>query len=257
MDEYDADEQRTILRRVVAYKEVCDRVRRSSTGGLLFGALMLFIWYVMPDQMKYKPFGLFYLGLACLEFTVALWNRFAPAPEGVLFDGLVLLLFGGSNIARNVLPMLGVAAVPRGTPWMVAFGIWMLLSGIGHVRSYFELRRHFTVRPTREHLRWFDGLVREIRRADPETDPTALDLPTRPPLRAKLLGDTAIFLQPKGELIVAAREDVRIKMHGGDERRKRIDAELRIDGQSYGDFDLDPDNWRNYTDWKKAGGEDV
>ena len=81
MDALD-DDPRTILRRVAAYKELCDRVRRSATGGLIFGGLMLLIWYLMPQALKFRTFGLIYLGLAALEFTAALWNKFAPSAEG-------------------------------------------------------------------------------------------------------------------------------------------------------------------------------
>ena len=241
---------------MAAYKELCDKVRRSATGGLIFGALMLLIWYLMPDGQKYKTFGLIYLGLAALEFTAALWNKFTPSAEGILFDGIVLIVFGGSNLVRQYLIWSGQLPGPRGGSHMiwVLFGLWMLFQGWGHIRSYFQVRRAFgALRPTREHLRWYNDLIREVRQADPSADPTALDLPTKPPLRGKLLGDTAVFLQPNGEVLIASRRRVEIEPVAG--KGDQPVAELTIEGDDFGRFPLDPDNWRNYAAWKGAGGQ--
>lgn len=254
---HDIDDPRAILRRVAAYKELCDRVRRSATGGLVFGGLMLLLWYLMPPALKFKTFGLIYLGLAALEFTAALWNKFAPAAEGILLDGVVLLVFGGMNLVRQYLLWNGqLPGQGHPSPLWALFGVWMLLQGVGHVRSYFAVRRAFgALRPTHEHLRWYSELIQDVRNADPTDDPTALDLPTRPPLRGKLLGDTAVFLPPNGEVIVAAREDVEFDVDADEEGRPPA-AHLWVEGENLGRFTLDPDNWRNYSAWKSAGGQE-
>src|SRR5690349_14406751 len=105
MDDWLAGEQkRAVLRNVAAYRVLCQRVRRGATGGLIFGAFMLGIWYLIPNRGqfgKFSPFGLIYLGLAALEFTVALWNKVRPSAEGVLMDGLVLTVFGASTLLRQ------------------------------------------------------------------------------------------------------------------------------------------------------------
>ena len=98
------NEVRHTLRRVAAYREVCERVRKGSTGALIFGAIMLAIWwFLLPEKTKYVWFGIIYLTLACLEFGSGILNRLFPSAEGVLLAAVVLTCFGLWNIARVVL----------------------------------------------------------------------------------------------------------------------------------------------------------
>jgi hypothetical protein len=256
MDDWLASEQkRSVLRNVAAYRELCRRVRRSATGGLIFGAFMLGIWYLIPDRGpfgKFSPFGLIYLGLAALEFTVALWNKVRPSAEGVFRDGLVLLVFGAATLVREY--FIWKAGL-RTSPIFAVLGAYWVFAGFGHVRNYARLRQAFADRPTAAHLRWFDDLLREVRRADPADDPTALDLPTKPPVRGKLLGDTAVFLAAgSDDAVIAARDDVEIERTAPKPDRDPA-AFLLIEGIDYGEFPIDPENWRNYTAWKAEGGQ--
>jgi hypothetical protein len=89
----------------------------------------------------------------------------------------VLLAFGGWNLTRNALL---VQAGGRVDGFSVFIGLFLAWSAVGRFRAYGQLRRLFADRPTRDQLAWFDDLAAEIRRSDPESDPSALDLPTRP-----------------------------------------------------------------------------
>lgn len=257
-DRPDGEEVRHVLRNVAAYRGLCAEVRRSSTGGLFFGGLMFVIWYLAFGQRNdYGPFSLLYLGLAGLEFTVALWNRVNPSAEGILLDGVVLLAFGAATLARHLLIMQGVIVGPAPSVVFTLLAVYWMYSGFSTARSYFYIRRAFSHRPSAEHLRWFNDLLREIKAADPEADPTSLDLPTKPPLRAKLLGDTALFLAPgEDDPLILAREDVVIERLPPAEGDATPRGRLYL-GEEVGVFKLDPANWRNYSAWKWEGGEPV
>jgi len=260
MDDWeDGPSRRVILQSVAAYYELCRQVRKKATGGLLFGVGMLAFWYfLIPEQgpfSKFTVFGLIYLGLAGLEFTSALWNKLAPAAEGVLLDGFVLLIFGGSTVVRIYL--LWQANGKMGDNWLfLGFGAFMLFRGVGTIRSYFQLRRAFSFRPTRDHIRWFEELLRDVRQANPELDPDALDIPTEPPVRGKLLGDMAVFLvAAKSTPLIVDREEVEIQRRPPKDPDRPARGSLFIGPDDFGDFPLDLDNWRNYERWKTEGGQ--
>ena len=79
----DPEEVRYVLRRVAAYREVCERVRKGSTGSLIFGGIMLAIWqWALPENLKFQWFGIVYLALAILEFGSGVLNRLFPSAEG-------------------------------------------------------------------------------------------------------------------------------------------------------------------------------
>lgn len=261
MDDYndpppDPHETRSVLRQVAAYRELCNTVRRKSTGSLIFGGIMLAVWYfAIPDMAKYTPFGIVYLALAMLELCVGLLNRFWPTAEGILLDGLVLIAFGLWNLARQALVWQNVLPGPV-NPVLALFGMYWVFQGFQTSRSYFQIKRAFPATPTAEHLRWFDGLVRELRRADPREDNRELALPTEPFLTGKLLGDTAFFLDPPGNVIIAAREDVSIDRSESDDPERPPRGYLSIEGVEFPPFKLSDANWNNYVSWKREGGED-
>ncbi|MGL6075999.1 MAG: hypothetical protein ACRC8S_17720 [Fimbriiglobus sp.] len=238
-----AAEVRSMLRLAAEYRQVCDGVRRSSFHSLFWGALMVGLWYAaLPPKMQDTTFGLVFLGLGVVEFTVGLWNYFFPAPEGMLLEGLVLIIFAVNSATKYLIMM-------KFSPFLL-FAVFMGFSGIQHIRGYFQIRKLFPIRPSRKNLRWLDELRQDVRYANPEGDPLALDLPTQPPFRAKLLGENAIFLaNGTTDLIVLAGQQVRIVPHEAAEG-EIPEATLYFGGEPVSDFTLDPDNWRNYSEWK-------
>jgi ABC-type multidrug transport system fused ATPase/permease subunit len=249
----DSARKRAVLLQVAAYRELCRRVAKSGTHALFFGGFMLFVWYLQygsaPLVKVLSLFSLLYLGTALLEFVAGLMNRFFPSAEGVLLEGVVLVVFGLSVIARHYL-----SPGPKPPAVFALFGVFWIVQGVRHVRGYAQLRRAFEERPTAAHVAWFEDLLREVREADPDTDPQALDLPARPRVRGKLLGDTAVFLVggPDG-LVVADRDAVEIDPEPTADPSRLPTAHLRVDGVAVGRFRLDPENWRNYAAWKAEG----
>ena len=246
-DQLDAEDKRNILRQVAAYRDLCDQVRSGAKGSLFFGGLMLVLWWqLFPDRDKFAVFGLVYLGLACLEFGAGLMNRFFPSAEGVLADGVVLILFGGFNLVRHYLIWEA-----GGKPHVLLslLSAYWVYTGVQGVRGYFTLRKLFTHRPSAAHIRWFNELLEEVRTGNPETDPDALDLPTVPRVKAKLLGDTALVLAGT-EVVVAAREHfdlIPAPPRPSDDRPRALVA---INGYEFGECVLSRENGQNYTNWK-------
>jgi hypothetical protein len=245
-----AAEKVRILQRVAAYYALCERVRKSSVGSLVFGGIMLSVWYfLLPDRLKCDWFGIVYLVLASAEFGTGLLNRFAPSAEGVLLDGLVLMLFGGWNVLREALTWQGILP-GQVSGLFVFFGLYWCYQGLQHCKNYGVLRKLFAERPTWEHIRWYNGLLKEVRFADPKEDAQSLALPTRPPITAKLLGDIAFFTIVAGEPIITTRDQVTIALIDSDESNARPEAVLAIEGNMFHPFPISAANWENYRRWK-------
>ena len=254
-DEFNnAEEQRNILRRVALYRELCQRVRRSSTMTLIFGAIMLAVWSaVIPNGRQFSIFGTIFLCLAILEFGTGLLNRFWPSAEGVLLEGAVLVAFGSWNVARELMIWQGIIQGGQVQVLFLAFGVWWIFQGLQTCRSYFQLRVLFAQRPSAEHLRWFDDLLKEIRESDPRTDALALRLPTEPYISAKLLGENAFFLYPDGDVVILGREEVYLERDATKNPEKPI-GYLILAGYPMRPFPLSQANWDNYVNWKGDDG---
>src|SRR5262245_56566695 len=138
---------RARLQQVAAYRELCRRVRRSGREDVFFALLMLFLAYITFQPNVGGWAGLLflvYVGLALCEFAVGLFKVVHPSAEGLLLDGLVLLLFAGWNIGWQVLAMM---AGLQPVLWIVVLGVFMLVQAFARFRDYGTLRRLFAERP--------------------------------------------------------------------------------------------------------------
>lgn len=251
----DADEQRAALYHIIGYRQLRRSIRGSGTGSLVWGLIMLALWYVAFYQTNRAGtvLGMIHLALAAGELTAGLWKKLYPAPEAHLFDGLVLLGFAGANGLR-IWDAMQAGRKPSALAGV--FGVMMLLSAVQHFRQYAALRRSRFRRPGGEQLRWFDDLLAEVKGADPEFDPHSLDLPARPPLRAKLLGDTALVMGPQDDdPAVLTRADLRIDREAPAAGERLPTGHLSLFGEHTTSFPLDEYNWKNYAAWKTAGGD--
>lgn len=253
-DTLDADEMKETFHRVAAYRAVCQAVRAGASHTFVSGLLFLFVTYLVYSVAGPHPFFYIFLGIALSELAVGVWKRVRPSAECVLLDGLLELSFGGAVLVRQYMAWQGMIAWPV-SPMSLLIGAWSLVNAYQAFNNYRHLRRMFAERPTADHLAYVDDLVAEIRGADPEADPRALDLPTYPHLKAKLLGDLAVFVHGRtGAVTAAARDEVEIdrEERGGG---RLPTAYLRIDGEDYPEFGLSAANWRNYARWKTEGGD--
>ena len=113
--------------------------------------------------------------------------------------------------------------------------------------------RAFPERPTAEVIAWFDDLIYEIRHADPATDELALDLPTRPHWRAKLLGTTVFFVS-KGRSARGRAARLRPQPPTRERRAPAASAfTCTIHGRIFKPFEIDEASWANYrSGWPHA-----
>jgi hypothetical protein len=239
---------RAELQRVAAYRELCAGVRRGGRHNAMFAGLMLALAAFVAVEAKQAGIITVYIFglLALAELLIGLYKWFAPSAEGVLLDAIVLLAFGGWNLARNALL---VQAGGRVDGFSVFIGLFLVWGAVGRFRAYGQLRRLFADRPTREQIAWFDDLVSEIRRSDPEADTSALDLPTRPHWKAKLLGSTAFLVTVKGDsAVVAGPWDIEIVPQNKSGRRG-VRSVLRLYGQEFPSFEIDGASLDNYQSW--------
>ena len=245
------EEMRMTLARVAAYRKVCDHVRAGASGTMFTGALFLGFAYLNYSMIgRFHPilYGQIILGVG--ELLVGLWKKFRPSPECVLLDGILISVYVASVAIRQYQRYQAIGSFD---PVSIMFGVWFGFNALNTFRAYGQLRQLFVERPTAEHLAYVDGLVEEIRASNPSTESTALDLPTYPQLKVKLLGEIAFVVDTKsGELSLFGRDDFDIERIESSVRDKPPIGSLTVDGQELPEFTLSDANWANYTKWKNA-----
>jgi hypothetical protein len=238
------------LQQVAAYRELCRTVRRSGRWNLVFAGLMLFVTYLQYEAgARGWPLYLFG-GLAVGELLVGLYKWVSPSAEGILLDGVVLLAFVAFNGWQQ---FERFQAFGRLDPVSVLISLLVLMNAVERFQAYGRLRRLFAERPSREHMAWFADLAAEVRAADPQADELALDLPTAPHWKAKLLGTTAVFVAARGDDVwVAGPDDVELLREKADHGTGRRRARLTVYGVEYPEFEVADASWANYQRWRAA-----
>ncbi|MBA4062349.1 MAG: hypothetical protein C0501_01325 [Isosphaera sp.] len=242
------DAMRLRLQQVADYRRLCQEVRRSGRWNVLFAGLILLFTYLQYEAGLRGWLLVLYGGLAAGELLVGLYKWLAPSAEGALLDGLVLLAFVGFNGWRQY---ERVRAGARLDPVSVLISLLVLSSAAAQFQEYGRRRRQFADRPTREHMAWFADLESEVRAADPQADELALDLPTAPHWRAKLLGTTAVLVSARGgEVWVAGPDEVELLREKTDHGTGRRKARLTVCGVEYPEFEVADATWSNYQRWR-------
>lgn len=240
----DDDNMRFRLQQVLAYRHLQAAVRAGATHTLINAVIWLGLTVML---FQGDPILLAYLGLGLAELAVGLWKKVWPTLEAVLADGLVVAGFGLCILGRQLLVWQAGVAVQ---PISLFLGCWLLYSSWGSFRAYGALRRAFPERPAPEVIRWFDDLIYEIRHADPSTDDQALDLPSKPPWKAKLLGTTAFFVAKKGsEVVIAGPFDFGLVPQDHHDGESHVRVRLHLYDRASKPFDLDDASWANYRKW--------
>ncbi len=170
---------------VLMYRDLCRAVQRSGRENFFFALLMAFFAFLSQKNGGNPLILIIYSFFILVEVLTALYKWFFPSAEGVLCDALILLAFALLNgLVAYVQFQAGFGPDP-----ILAFLIGLfLLSAWRQWQSYRNLRALFHIRPSRAQLRWFERFLRDIRQGDPHTDPTIVDLPTRPPLEGGPFG---------------------------------------------------------------------
>ncbi len=245
----DSAELQLRLQQVLAYRDLCRHVRRSGRENFFFAAIFA-IFAAMAWQNGRNDFILLlYTIFIAAELLIGLYKWFFPSAEGVLFDVLILLAFAGLNGLVGFLQFqIGIGPNP-----VLAFLVAIMLLGAWRQwQQYRVLRVLFAERPSRQHLRWFDELVQEIRQADPQSDELAVDLPTQPHLKAKLLGELAFCVDRRsGDIQIVSVHDFHIERDPVDQGTGRRPAQLHIGGIVFPPFQIDDASWDNYQRWKQ------
>jgi hypothetical protein len=243
-------EMRARLQQVAAYRELCRGVRWSGRENIVFALIMLFLAYVVWQNGAPPLVLTLYVILAVGELLVGLFKWVMPSAEGVLLDGIVLLVFALYNFG---IEYLRFQVGRQFSPVIVFLGLFLLIGAFGRFKAYGQLRLLFADRPSAEHMAWFDDLTREIQASDPQSDELTLDLPTSPHWKVKLLGTTAFFVSRKGNMVLVAGphdfELLREKADHGTGRRKGL---LRIHDMPYPEFEITDATWANYQKWRAA-----
>jgi hypothetical protein len=140
------------LRLIAEYHTACRALRRMGWGGVGFGILNIGLGVAFAVSLHPINALLAFIGLLLLAAGV--WCLVLPGAEGVLCNGIVLILVGLWNLFVTVINLLAGAG-PQ--VWWAVFGVLFIGAGVQSFGSTRASPRRCATEPPRKTWRGWTG----------------------------------------------------------------------------------------------------
>jgi hypothetical protein len=189
------------LRKTADYLIIRKKLRQKGIGSFIFGILAL-LSGSLGLQVNLLNLMLILIGLLLLG--VGIWNWVSPTAEGIIVDGIVLLIVALWNIGITLMEI--AAGIPP-THWAI-IGVLQIFWSIRRFLDYPKYREALRHKPHPEDLKAMDALISKIYKSK-ETEAGAVHFKAKGRVWKGLLArDAVIFLDGlKQETAMVARRD--------------------------------------------------
>jgi hypothetical protein len=238
------------LRLIAEHHTACRTLRRMGWACVMFGVINMGIALMFTVQLHPINAALALIGLFLLAAGV--WCLVLPGAEGVLANGIALILVGLWNILITVLN--AVAGEPPRI-WWALFGAIQIAAAVQGFQKYSRFSRALRYRVSRDELAMMDTLVKTILKANSKEDEAIIGFQVRGYTQEKVwrgqLGqDAAIFVEKtSNETLVCDRTEVSIKPQGAVLFGNSLKARVRIGDQTW-EATISPQSFDRFRDWK-------
>jgi hypothetical protein len=189
------------LRKTADFLIIRKKLRQAGIGSFVFGILALIIGGIMlPENLL----NLLLILIGLLLLGVGIWNWISPTAEGIIVDGIALLIVALWNIGITLLQL--AAGMPP-THWAI-IGVLQVVWSVRRFRDYPKYREALGHKPHPEDLKAMDALISKIHKSK-ETEVGAVQFKAKGRAWKGLLArDAVIFLDGlKQETALVARRD--------------------------------------------------
>jgi uncharacterized RDD family membrane protein YckC len=241
------------LQKASNYRTLRKTLRAGSIGSIVFGAIA-FLAGVTGAGESIMDVLLTLLGLFLL--LEGLWIIITPTTVGLIVDGMALIAIGAWNISTTFYD-ISAEGSGHNIPGFVILGLWQIIWGLRRFGRYQHFASLPMVKPSYQVLKWMDDTVRKICKvgtAEVE-DVIAFQVTVakkQQSWRGMLSGDTAIFVEGRGDHVLFARkDDVSFLRQGEIGIGSLASASFQIGKQTWTGI-ISPEYLDKYEAWKRS-----
>ncbi len=246
------------LQRVASYRELLKTLRPRGIGSIIWGLIAIGLGLAAMDASRLNVI-LAVIGVFLI--IEGIWALVAPAPVGMMIDGIALLLLGVWNLATTILDM---SAGRDASPMFLVLGILQL----GWAGQGFAKYAHFSKILSREAsplaVQKFDQLLHDLESASMTSDAALVEFVTSAPARlwkGQLRNIGGLFAMHSGRklsryrrwadgnLLVATRQEVSFLKDGDGIKPDTVRVAISIRGQKMSGV-MPREALQRYEAWK-------
>jgi hypothetical protein len=157
----DMEHDLAALQKTADYHVVRKKLRQSAIGSLIFGGLAVAIGVMLLNE---SILNLLLVVIGILLLAVGVINLFRPTPEGIIIDGISLMIVALWNIVFVALPGLIFGGGPEHIKWGF-IGLLQIGWSIRRFMDYPRYRQALREKPSAEELEGMEKLVKSINKS--------------------------------------------------------------------------------------------
>jgi hypothetical protein len=234
------------LQEVADYRTVRKTLRGGGIGSAVFGGLGVGLGLVSPTDPILVAVGAVLLG-------TGLWNIFAPRPQGIILDGLTLVMVGVYNVAGVFLNIAQGESGAGGGIW-VKLGVFQIIWGIQSFWRYAQFRNAFTTSVSGTELLELDTMATALWKSRAKDTDTIVEFDVSGLRAARWkvrLDPDMVLLATEGgaEVRVSSRDAIEIEDRGKVMLGKSRKATIRIGAKTLKGT-IKPESLQRFQQWK-------
>jgi hypothetical protein len=244
------------LHLIAEYHTACRTLRHMGWGGVVFGIINIALGITFTLTMH--PINLILVLIGLFVLAAGIWCLALPGAEGAICNGIALILVGLWNLFVTV---LNIAAGANPQVWWAIFGIILIAAGVQCFQKYARFSEALRHGVSREEMTMMDRLVKSILKANAKEDDDIILFQVRAFFGQKnwrgQLGQRVAFFveQMTKEVLVADKDDMRVKPHGKVFLGKSLKASVRINDHKW-EAQISQTSYDRYCDWQDRQDED-
>jgi len=238
------------LHLIAEYHTACRALRQMGWGGIVFGIINIGLGIAFTISLGPINALLVLIGLFLL--VSGIWCLALPGAEGVISNGIALILVG----LWNILVTIGnVAGGENPQFWWAILGVFLIAAGVQCFRQYARYSLALRHGVSREEAAMMDKLVKTILKANAKEEEDIINFEVRAftqqkAWRGQLGRNVAVFVEKMSkEVLVAHKEEVRIEPHGKMLLRQSLKASIKIRDHKWEAL-ISPRSFDRFRDWK-------
>jgi hypothetical protein len=217
------------LQKTADYHVACKKLKQSARGSLIFGVLAVMSG-ILNWEESILSILLAVIGLVLV--VLGLTNIFKPTPEGIIIDGISLLIVALWNTVFVALQGI----VFRGGEDLVwgIIGLFQILWSIRRFMEYPRYRQALQDKPSAEELEGMESLVNNINKSSDKGPGYLLFNHRSGVLKGLLSAEAVVFVDvAKHEVMVAHRNEVSLDLKGKVLIGSKLKATLRLKAKTF------------------------
>ncbi len=229
-------------------------LRKSGIWDIVWGVIIVASG---ASATRFSVFTVAILIIGLMLIAVGVWIALAPAPLGLIFDGIALIIVGLWN---GGIFWLNLTYAPKGhspNGYLPIIAIAQFAWGIQRLVKYRRFAEAAALRPSPQLTKWLDDTIKSISKSKPADNPQAIEFHFKPfsglqVWKALLLPDLAILVRDKIlDFRLLPRESIQIRQIGKVMMQKRLKAEIVL-GKQKGKGTISPLSMERYEQWAGA-----